>query len=882
MRRALRWLGWMVAVAIGVPLLLLLAVLVALNTAPGQRMAVGLINRMAGAQVALTGLHGRFPDRLRIERIALHDARGTYATIRDAALDWSPWNLLGRDVAIRRLAAGEVAVLRRPVAATSGAGTGSPSSVSLPVRVDIDRLRVERLVLATPVAGAAVTLALDGAAHLASLHAGRAEIALHRLDAPGSYRLAGRIDDAGVTATVTADEPAGGFIASVASLPGLGALSVQASLDGPWSGAVTRVAVAAGLLRLDAHGRIDITHEAADLDLAATAPAMSPRPGVSWQSIDVTAHVRGPLAAPEGSGRALIAALQAGGAGVGRLAADFAASAGHAEVSATAEGIRLPGPKPALLAAAPLTLHADADLTAAGRPVRFALAHPLLTLAGTAGLAGTVRAQAHLDLPDLAPLADAVGARLAGHAALDLTAAEAAAGIDATASGTVGITSGLAPLPALVGPDAHIDAAASLHGSDVAVSKLEVNASHLSLAAHGGLAGGRVVTLDWQAALPDLAALLATVHGSLRGKGHVSGPTDDLTAQADLTGEIATAGVPRGPLTVSLTAQGLPDRPSGRIAAHGLLDGADLALDATAQRTSDGALRVAISRADWKSAHADGAFTLGPQAALPAGSLAFSMKRLADLSRLLGTRLAGSIAASAEIDGHGTARLRLDAREAGLEGTASVATARLGATIRDPLAAPEVDATLDVTGLRAGTLAGDARLAAQGRASALGLRAQATVQGLGGAALQANAGATLDLPARRLTLSALQADWHSETLRLLAPVRIDFADAIAVDRLRLGLRQAVLEVAGRVSPTLDLTASLHDLRAELANAFVQGLMAQGVLNADARLTGTPAQPRGRVRIAATGLRVHDAKRRANEFERMSVIRDRRRDVTFGD
>ncbi len=167
-------------------------------------------------------------------------------------------------------------------------------------------------------------------------------------------------------------------------------------------------------------------------------------------------------------------------------------------------------------------------------------------------------------------------------------------------------------------------------------------------------------------------------------------------------------------------------------------------------------------------------------------------------------------------------------------------------------------ATLDVAGLRAGTFGGDARLSARGPESALALRLQSTVPNLDGGALQADGAAALDLPGRRVTLSALRADWKGETLRLLAPARVAFGSTVAVDRLRLGVQQAVLEIAGRVSPTLDLTASLHDLHADLADAFVNGLTAQGVLNADARLTGTTARPGGRLHVAANGLRLTTA------------------------
>ena len=74
-----------------------------------------------------------------------------------------------------------------------------------------------------------------------------------------------------------------------------------------------------------------------------------------------------------------------------------------------------------------------------------------------------------------------------------------------------------------------------------------------------------------------------------------------------------------------------------------------------------------------------------------------------------------------------------------------------------------------------------------------------------------------------------------------------------MDRLRIGLQTAVLELAGRVTPALNLTASLRGVTPDLAKPFAPSVDAAGDITADARLTGTPAAPSGTVRLAATGL-----------------------------
>ena len=855
MGRALRWLKWIVATAVLAPLLLVACLLVVLNIAPGQRVAANLVNQFAGSVAQVHGISGSFPRALRIASIDLRDGAGTYAIIRGAALDWSPWQLLRRDASIQSLTAEEVEVLRLPASSASTGASAPGGGFSLPLHVDLDRLHIGALALARPVLGVPALMRVTGSAHLASLEAGRATIDVQRLDRPGTYHLAGRIDPASLAGALSAEEPAQGFVAQVAELPGLGALALHASVDGKWTGAATTLSLAAGPLRADAHGTVDINGEAADLDLAATAPAMSPRPGISWQSVAVEAHVHGKLGAPQASGTVRIADLAAAGAKIDRLSADVTGDTVQAQLAATAQGVTVPGPKPDLLAAGPVELRARVDLARPDRPATFAVSHPLLRLDGTATTAGTIRAQAHLDLPDLGALAAAAGQDVQGHAALDLTATEGVGGESGTVKGTLGITGGKAPLPALIGPAATLDLAAALHGQDITISRLALNGKALSFAAHGGETDQRV-TLDWQAALADLSAVAPTVQGRLDGHGRVTGPLHDLAATATLTGEVATQGVPKGPLTVTLAANGLPGSPAGKVTAQGSLDGAPLALDVAATRAADGTLRVEVTRAAWKSAGAHGAFSLPPGAALPLGNFSLRMARLADLSRLTGESLQGSIAAEASLADAGgvpTATLTLDATNAGLGGTASVRTAKLTATVRNPATAPNVTAALDVTDFAAGKLGGSVRVAAQGPQSSLGLKLAADVTGLAGSPLAARGSATVDVPKKSVTLTALSADWKGETLRLLGPARISDGNGLAVDRLRLGVQQAVLELSGRVSPTLDLTASLRDLRPEVARAVMPNLRATGEVNAEAHLTGTAARPTGTIRLTARDL-----------------------------
>ncbi len=342
-------------------------------------------------------------------------------------------------------------------------------------------------------------------------------------------------------------------------------------------------------------------------------------------------------------------------------------------------------------------------------------------------------------------------------------------------------------------------------------------------------------------------------------QGHVAGPTDDLALVADLDGDLAVQAMPRGPVRAHLEAQHLPGAPTGTITADGTLAGAPLALAVAAQRGADGALHADISKADWKSAHAEGALTLPPGAVLPLGKLDLRMTRLDDLRPLIGEPLSGSVSATLSTEeqaGKPLARVRLEARDAGLAGTGSVGRANLSADVSDPAGDPVVsDGLLTVDGFAAHGMTGSARLNVAGPQTALAAKLAATVQNLAGADARIETATALDAKDKSARIASLNATWKGEDLRLLAPVRIGFGDGVTVDRLRLALGQATVEVAGRASPTLDLTAQLRNLTPDLVKPFAPTVDADGVLRADARLTGTTARPSGTVRIEATGLRM---------------------------
>ena len=850
MRRILKWAGITVLVVLALPVVAVTAVAVLANLDVGRRLIEDQAASLTGGMVRLQGLSGRFPDALRVARLQVSDAKGPYVTISGLVLDWSPLRLFQRTAQIDQLQAQRLEFARLPE--SGGESTSRSGSFDLPVRVDLRHLHVDRAEIGAAVAGAAGTLALDGSADLPSLTAGTAQLDATRLDSPGHYAIDGQVTADTIRASIKADEPAKGLISSIAQLPDLGAIAIQASVNGPRDGLNTQVGITAGPLTASASGTVDLVHEAADLAVKAQAPAMAPAPSVSWQSVLVDAKVHGPFTRPDANGTVRIKTLEAAGAKIGGLDADVTGNAGQVQLHAVVSDLHIPGPKPDIFAADPVVLDGTAHLDAADRPVTFVLRHKLLTADGTAKTEGARQVALHLLTPDLAPLAAAGGVDLRGSTDLSLQAAMQGDTTTAAVTGKVAITGGMAPVPALIGDDGTIDLAASMRGQDITVSHLTMNGKTLSVSADGGLAD-QTVDANWAVALSDLSVLQPTLAGQLDAKGHAAGKLDNLAVQADIGADLASKGYSTGHITAKVDATGLPSAPHARVNANGTLLDAPLDVALTGEDIG-GAIKVNIDQASWKSFQAAGALSLTPPAIIPSGNLKIDFSRLADLEPLLGRPLAGQANATLKSDDT-AANLVVAVRDAALPGTAAVSRMALNATVTDPAGHPSVDGTLSADGVSASSIkSASARLTAKGPIEALALTVAADAPDAGGGPAKLTTAGTLNAQDRTLALARMEASWKQQVVRLLAPAKLAFTDGVSMDRVRLGFRQAELAISGNAGSTLDLTATLRNLPADVAAIVNPAFAADGVIAADARLTGTSAKPEGTVRLTATGVR----------------------------
>ena len=139
-----------------------------------------------------------------------------------------------------------------------------------------------------------------------------------------------------------------------------------------------------------------------------------------------------------------------------------------------------------------------------------------------------------------------------------------------------------------------------------------------------------------------------------------------------------------------------------------------------------------------------------------------------------------------------------------------------------------------------------ARVTAKGPLDALGITVTADGAAVAGGPAKLTTAATLDAKTRSLALTRLEASWKQQVLRLLAPAKFNFADGVAVDRLRLGFRQAELAVSGSAGAKLNLTATLRNLPADIgAIADPPPSPPTGTIAADAALRDRHQRPPGR-------------------------------------
>ncbi|MFY0692937.1 MAG: translocation/assembly module TamB domain-containing protein [Paracoccaceae bacterium] len=192
----------------------------------------------AGREVRIEGFKGALSAQATIERLTIADDTGIWLTLEKVQLDWRRLALLKGRLEVEQLSAARLEMPRAPVRDASGLPSpeaGGFSLPDLPVSVDVQTFKVDRIDLGEPLLGEPVSLALEASA---KLEAGSGAVALEatRLDEKtGRFIIDGAFDRESRNLDVTLDlfEEADGIVARLLDIPQRPPVRLLVSGSGP-------------------------------------------------------------------------------------------------------------------------------------------------------------------------------------------------------------------------------------------------------------------------------------------------------------------------------------------------------------------------------------------------------------------------------------------------------------------------------------------------------------------------------------------------------------------------------------------------------------------------------------------------------------------------
>lgn len=617
--------------------------------------------------VVIRGFSGALAGQSTIESLTISDADGVWLEVTDVELDWSRLALLRRRLEVNTLSVGSIDYSRAPLPAqeaTSPEASSEPFAFpELPVDINIGQVTISEIDIGQDAFGYAFRARAEGSARLGGGE-GDVKLTLERTDGPlGRFDLAGNFvaDTSVLGISLTAEEAAGGIVATLAGLPG--APSILLTIDGqsPISNYVANIS-----LQTDGEPRLT-----GQVETALNGPADEvPRTFAARLAGDVT-----PLFAPEYQtffGPSVLLALRGESQPSGRLVLDAFAL--------EAQSISLTGQ----VALAPGFLPESIDVTGsisdtAGEPV-------LLPLSGEPTTVGRVDLSVGFD----AQSGDAWTARFAVEdfarqgataEALVIDGGGTIRGIEEDVARAVTASLDLSAREVNLG-DETLD---SLIAQDV-VGSLELNWSE----------GAPIVVdaLSIDGGLYDLNAT-ATINDpgpNLNATFQASANANDIAAFAGLVGRDISG-------EVSVEADGSVTPVNGRFDVTASVRSNDLVLD---QEQAD-ALIAGSASVDLRARRdAEGITIDRAQIETPHASADVSGKIASSGSALTGEAEVDDVA-RVLVDVSGPASVSLDASQGeegwvfDIDGSGAGVALNAKGTVRDVLSAPAGQADLDLT-----------------------------------------------------------------------------------------------------------------------------------------------------------------------------------------
>jgi len=805
-------------------------------------MVEWLVEKASGGEVVITGLDGALPNHLRALHVELRDTGGPWIRADHVSLDWSALPAVWNHVAISRLTADRILLLRQPQARNSTSGA-TP-------RIDVDAFLLPNIALASALVGHPATLTARGSFRYVSRHEVNANINVTRKGNADRYVVQGAILSDVANGQVTVSEGDDGLLGKLIGLPGLSPVNLSAMASGSRGGNTMSLTLSAGKLSARGHGTLSLADRQATFAFDAEAPAMRLDSTRGWASLKATGRFTGGFNAPDVRANIRIADFTAGGFHIAAMIGEVGGMGGRVNASARLEGLHIPGTAPNVFADAPVQATLMADLARPERPLKFSLRHPLVRLEGSAHTRGNWDVQTILAVSSLAPFGRVLGGDIAGSASASLKAALDGGNTVLTLESEIK-SSGSAIAARLLGR-ATARAHAVLSGGDVLASSLTLDGVAFASRVTGEWRAGQL-NYDGSLTLKDLSRLTPFLTGRAKLSGHVAGPAAKALVAATGTADVASPGFARERVNISLQAVGLPQPGSATIKMHGRFDNAPLTLDAALSRR--GAARAVKIAGGWRSA------VLRAQFALPAketmtGHGTLDIKSLNDLAPFTGISAQGALHVMAQLTAVGEKRaLVLKGRTSDIKIAGSeLGLATIDGVVADPFAKPVLSLNFQVSKFYAGGWTGGGRGEVQGSPTALALKASAKLDDPEGAPAVLTANAVLDVRGHSLSMRQMKASWRGETAVLAAPAEFQFAEGLDIAHLKVRVGAGTINMSGRITPKLNIAMSAESIKAEAVSLFLPQLSISGTLSANADLSGTLTSPQGVISLRGRGLR----------------------------
>jgi translocation and assembly module TamB len=828
MHRSLRIALIIIAVPILLGVMLWVGVLTVGNTPWGRQQIEILVARLTSNNVRLSGLGGDLPNRPTLRQLQLADSHGVWLQARNLQATWHPWLLLEHRVAVDTAHAASVDWTRLPVSQSHSSGQAKIPDI------DVHEASVDIVHVSAALAAAPATLNLHASVHLRSLTDMQMAIAATRLDAPGTYAVQLAFDHKRMDAGINVREPDHGPLAGLLGVAAIGAVQVSGTLNGLRQSEHIDLQAQLGGLHATATGTVDLVQRSADLQYAADASAMAPRPDLSWQRLHLRGDWHGPLASVAANGELQVAALRVpGGVQIGALNASLEARGGNLSVRAKVENSSAPGVPPDLLKGVPLNVNASIKLQVPTRPFELQVSQPAMTLRAKGQLTAPLSVAADLDVGDVAKLMQSVPAGLKGPLRAHATAQLAGGRVTLRLNASGDLDSTLAALHPWFRGTETADIRGSYAPGEIRLDQLTAANQVLNVALTGRMSAPKRQGTPWSVSakakgtLADLSLALPALSGQANVQTDLSGTIAALHLTGTVQSTVAVHASAPGTLTGSFELAGLPHAPEAKLQLQGVLASQPLTLQAALQVHPGQDIHIGLPQANWQSLHAQGDLTLTQNLDQSHGQLKWTITNLADLNLLLGQHLAGSLAGNLNLVSDNDA----GANNSHVQTNLQVTTENLAV------------GNLKING----TLTGTGPL----HALKLSLAAQSPILGTPS---HLAAEALLDAGKRDLNLTSLTGQVHGVDVKLLQPARIDFANGLSLSGLRAGLADATFTASGQILPQLQLKSELADATPGLINAILPDYLDSGSLKATVQLQGSLAHPLGRADVTGKDLR----------------------------